>query len=119
VAKGSFTFNICSRHNHTSIVVAGRRVPMGSEDFRIQLEEPTRQVDVSCGGNSDALYWTNSKKDGNQVRVSFVENIINVHVYLCDRFGGPKKAGIRCAVEAYTLPLALVRLVIIIHVCTR
>ena len=102
MAKGSFTFNICSRHKHTSIVVAGRRVPMGSEDFRIQLEEPTRQVDVSCGGNSDTIYWTNSKKDGNQVRVSFVENVINVHVYLCDSFGGPKKAGIRCAVEAYS-----------------
>lgn len=101
VAKGSITFPICLTHNHTYIEVDGRRVPLGTEtDIRIQLEEPSRVIEVTCGSHSGSLTWPTVKKDANQVRVRYLEDRINLHVYWCDSFEGPKKAGIRCAIEA-------------------
>ncbi len=102
MTQQSFSNHICARLNYSYILVDGRHVPFGSENVRIRLEESTKQVDVSCGGHNDIIYWTNSKKDGNQIRVSFIENTIKLHVYWCESFKGPEKAGERCAVEAFS-----------------
>ncbi len=84
------------------INVAGRRVPLGTDEMRIQLEEPTRDASLYCGKFSDTYSWKYAKKDGNQIRVSFLEGFVHIYVYWCDNFDGPKKAGIHCAVEAFS-----------------
>ncbi len=102
VTEQSFSNHTCSRLNYSYILVDGRRVPFGSENVSIQLEESTKQVNVSCGGHNDIIYWTITGKDGNQIRVSFIENTIKLHVYWCESFKGPEKASKGCAVEAFS-----------------
>ncbi|CAB4030410.1 Hypothetical predicted protein [Paramuricea clavata] len=99
----SRTFPICLLHNHTHIEIDGLRVPLGTENnIRIQLEEPSRVTEVSCGGHIHSIPWPQLTKDANQVRVRYVEGIATLRVYWCDSFEGPEKAGIRCAIEAFS-----------------
>jgi hypothetical protein len=103
LGQKSITFPICLADNHTYIEIDGRRVPYGTEtDIRIQLEDPSRITEVECGAHSRLVPWPELTKDANQVRVRYVEGQINLHVYWCDSFEGPKKAGIRCAIEAFS-----------------
>jgi hypothetical protein len=82
--------------------VVGRNVPLGTHEMRIQLEEPTREVSLYCGKFSVTYSWKYAKKDGNQIRVSFLQGFVHVYVYWCDNFDGPEQAGIRCVVEAFS-----------------
>ena len=102
IAEGSFQYSVCLDHNHSTIFVDGRPVPYGTSNMRIQLEEPSTKVKVVCGSHILPLHWAKTNKNGNQVRVSFIENSIRIQAYWCDDFDGPKKAGIRCAVETFS-----------------
>ncbi|CAB4002640.1 Hypothetical predicted protein [Paramuricea clavata] len=84
------------------IRVAGRRVPLGVYEMRIQLEEPRREAVLYCGRYSGTYSWKFAKKDANQIRVSFLHGYLHVTVYWCDSFSGPKESGIRCVVEAFS-----------------
>ena len=70
--------------------------------MRIQLEGPTREVSLYCGRYSDTYSWKYAKKDGNQIRVTFLQGHLHIKVYWCDSFDGPRKAGIHCAIEAFS-----------------
>ena len=90
----------CSYFNYIS--VAGRHVPLGKHEMRIQPEGPTREVSLYCGRYSDTYSWKYAKKDGNQIRVTFLQGHLHIKVYWCDSFDGPRKAGIHCAIEAFS-----------------
>jgi hypothetical protein len=95
--------NVRNCLSYKEINVAGRRVPLGKSDMRIQLEEPTRDVSLICGRHSGVYSWKYAKKNGNQIRVSFLEGYLHLEVYWCDSFGDdPERAGIRCAIEAFS-----------------
>ena len=107
----------CSHFNYIS--VAGRHVPLDTHEMRIQLKEPTREVSLYCGKFSGTYSWKYAKKDGNQIRVTFIQGFVHLEVYWCDSLDGPIKNLAYVARSKPPLPLALVGLIIIIHVCTR
>ena len=60
------------------IQVAGRRVPLGEYEKRIQLEGPRRETVLYCGIYSGTYSWQFAKKDANQIRVSFLHGYLHI-----------------------------------------
>lgn len=102
ITEGSFKIKECPGYPGSTIVVDGRHVPYGTQNMRIQLEEPSKRVSVVCRSIVMYKHWEHKNRKGNQVRVSFIDSFVRIQVYWCDSFDGPKKAGIRCAVEAFS-----------------
>ena len=96
----TFDFPLCLVHK--GVLVDGRHVPYGTQDFRIQLEEPSRKALIVCGRHRYILTWSKTNKNGNQIRASYVDGAVRLEVYWCNNFDGPKRAGIRCAVETFS-----------------
>ena len=103
VTQESFPFEICGLKKHNSIEIAGRRVPVGTENVRIRLEKPSREIIINCQRHHKYYSWRSSMKDGNQVRISFYSDyFVRAQVYWCDSFDGPKNSTTHCAVEAFS-----------------
>jgi hypothetical protein len=83
------------------IEINERKVKMGRHHMRIRLEEPSDESQIYCGENSYSFSWKENGK-GNQVRVTYLSNIIRISVYFCKTFDGPSRLGIKCAVEAFS-----------------
>ena len=95
---------LCKESSHSAkyVEIDGRRVPFGTRNMRIQLEEPPDKFDLVCQEEAWAISLTKGKGKGNQVRVTYVNDTIIMKVFWCDRFDGPTQAGLRCAVEAFS-----------------
>lgn len=103
IEQESFPFQECRTQNYDSIEVAGRRIQRGTENVRIRLGKPSREITIICKQYDKVYSWASSMKDGNQLRVSYYsQDYVRVQVYWCDSFDGPKQAGVRCAVEAFS-----------------
>ena len=86
------------------IDIDGRHVPYGSRHRRIELEEPSNAATYICNGKLGSFSWNSSKNVfANQLRVTYETlTFVYVEAFRCDNFEGPNRAGIHCAIEAFS-----------------
>jgi hypothetical protein len=95
---------ICPESNSSEryIEIAGRHVPLGSSDMRIKLKTLSRQASYLCDGKLGIISWR-WKKWGNQIRVNYLNDTIDINVYYCYGLNDyPERADIRRCVDETT-----------------
>lgn len=64
--------------------IAHRTVWLYTHGQRIVLEHPSKHVLMYCGPYSETYSWEDTKKNGNQIRISFLQGYLYLQVYWCE-----------------------------------